>query len=318
MTVKQKKDPMHDHSCSCGHHQHHDLEHGERGTRLVFWLTVATMAAEIVSGWLFGSMALLADGWHMASHAGAMAVAWFAYAWARRNADNPDLVFGAGKVNALAGFASAVGLFLVAAFMGAESVIRLAAPVPISFGPAILVAVIGLAVNLVSAWWLRDEDHSHAHDHNLKAAYLHVLADALTSVLAILALLGGKLLGLGWLDPLMGLVGAFVVGRWALGLLRQTSRVLLDHRADEGLHADIVRRIEEEDGTKVRELYVWNVGPRRLAAHLTVEDTAPRPPEHYKALIAEVPHLERVTVEIHSCPCPAEDSAHACPEHRHA
>jgi cation diffusion facilitator family transporter len=195
---------------------------------------------------------------------------------------------------------------------------RLASPVPISFGPAILVAVIGLAVNLVSAWWLRDEDHSHAHDHNLKAAYLHVLADALTSVLAILALLGGKLLGLGWLDPLMGLVGAFVVGRWALGLLRQTARILLDHRADEGLHADIVRRIEKEDGTKVRELYVWNVGPRRLAAHLTVEDTAPRPPEHYKGLIAEVAHLDRVTVEIHSCPCPAEDSAHACPEYRHA
>jgi cation diffusion facilitator family transporter len=308
---------MHDHSCSCGHH-HHDHEHGERGTRLVFWLTIGTMAAEIVSGWLFGSMALLADGWHMASHAGAMAVAWFAYVWARRNADNPDLVFGAGKVNALAGFASAVGLFLVAAFMGAESVMRLFSPVAISFGPATLVAVIGLTVNLLSAWWLRDEDHSHAHDHNLKAAYMHVLADALTSVLAIFALLGGRFWGLAWLDPAMGIVGALVVGRWALGLLRQTARVLLDHRADPGLHEDIVRRIENGGEVRVRDLYVWNVGPRRLAAHVTLEDAVPRPPEFYKDLIAGVPHLDRVTVEIHSCPCPAEEPSSARPEHGHA
>ena len=306
---------MHNHSCSCGHH-HHDHEHGERGTRLVFWLTMATMAAEIVSGWLFGSMALLADGWHMASHAGAMAVAWFAYVWARKNADNPDLVFGAGKVNALAGFASAVGLFLVAAFMAAESLTRLVSPVPISFGPATLVAVIGLTVNLVSAWWLRDEDHSHAHDHNLKAAYMHVLADALTSVLAIFALLGGRFWGLAWLDPVMGLVGALVVGRWALGLLRQTARVLLDHRADAGIHADITRRIEEGGDIRVRDLYVWNVGPRRLAAHVTVDDTAPRPPEFYRDLITDVPNLDRVTVEVHACPCPAEDKA--CPERGHA
>lgn len=307
---------MHDHSCSCGHHHHHDLEHGERGTRLVFWLTMATMAVEIVSGWLFGSMALLADGWHMASHAGAMAVAWFAYVWARKNADNPDLVFGAGKVNALAGFASAVGLFLVAAFMAAESLTRLVSPVPISFGPATLVAVIGLTVNLVSAWWLRDEDHSHSHDHNLRAAYMHVLADALTSVLAIFALLGGRYWGLAWLDPLMGLVGAVVVGRWALGLLRQTARVLLDHRADAGLHEDITRRIERGGDIRVRDLYVWNVGPRRLAAHVTVDDTAPRPPEFYRGLIADVPDLDRVTVEVHACPCPAEEKA--CPERGHA
>ncbi len=304
---------MHDHSCCA-----HSHDHGERGTRLVFWLTMATMAVEILSGWLFGSMALLADGWHMASHAGAMAVAWFAYVWARRNADNPDLVFGAGKVNALAGFGSAVGLFLVTLYMGAESVARLFSPVPISFGPAALVAVIGLAVNLVSAWWLRDEGHSHEHDHNLKAAYMHVLADALTSILAIFALLGGKLWGLGWLDPIMGMVGAVVIGRWAVGLLRQTSRVLLDHRADSGLHADIMRRIEGGDGIRVRDLYVWNVGPRRLAAHLTLEDATPRPPEYYKELIAEVPHLDRVTVEVHACPCPAESEEQACPEAGHA
>jgi cation diffusion facilitator family transporter len=306
---------MHQHSCSCAHD--HDHEHGERGTRFVFWLTMATMAVEILSGWAFGSMALLADGWHMASHAGAMAVAWFAYVWARKNADNPDLVFGAGKVNALAGFASAVGLFLVAAYMAAESLMRLFAPVQISFGPAILVAVIGLTVNLLSAWWLRDEDHSHTHDHNLKAAYMHVLADALTSVLAIFALLGGRLYGLNWLDPIMGLVGAVIVGRWAVGLLRQTARVLLDHRADNALHEDIVRRMEQDGRIRVRDLYVWNVGPRRMAAHVTLEDRVPRPPEHYKGLLASVPHLDRVTVEVHPCPCPAEEPD-LRPEHGHA
>jgi cation diffusion facilitator family transporter len=308
---------MHNHSCSCGHH-HHDTDHGERGTRFVFWLTVGTMAVEIFSGWIFGSMALLADGWHMASHAGAMAVAWFAYVWARKNADNPDLVFGAGKVNALAGFASAVGLFLVALYMAAESVTRLFSPVGIFFGPAILVAVLGLAVNLVSAWWLRDEDHVHSHDHNLKAAYMHVLADALTSILAIFALLGGKFYGLNWLDPMMGIVGALVVGRWAIGLLRETARVLLDHRADQDVHADILRHVEQGGEIRVRDLYVWNVGPRRLAAHLTVEDTTPRPPEYYKDLMAGVTHLEHVTVEVHSCPCPAEEHGHSCPESGHA
>lgn len=199
---------MHDHHHSHGHHDH---DHGERGTRFVFWLTVVTMAVEIFSGWLFGSMALLADGWHMASHAGAMAVAWFAYIYTRKNADNPDLVFGAGKINTLAGFASAVGLLLVSVYMGAESVMRFFTPVDIAFAQAAAVAVLGLTVNLVSVWMLRDEDHLHAHDHNLKAAYMHVLADTLTSILAIFALLAGKFLGLAWLDPLMGMAGALLV-----------------------------------------------------------------------------------------------------------
>jgi cation diffusion facilitator family transporter len=276
------------------------------------------MGVEIFSGWFFGSMALLADGWHMASHAGAMAVAWFAYVWARKNEGNPDLVFGAGKVNALAGFASAVGLVLVALYMGAESLTRLLSPVPISFGPATLVAVLGLAINLISAWWLRDEDHVHSHDHNLKAAYMHVLADALTSILAIFALLGGRYYGLTWLDPVMGLVGAAVVGRWAVGLLRETAGILLDRRAPESLHEDMRRRFEKNGDVRVRELYVWNVGPRRLAAHVTVEDATPRPPEYYKNLVAEVEHLEHLTVEVHACPCPAEKENRTCPEHSHA
>lgn len=309
---------MHDHSCSCGHDHHHEHDHGERGTRFVFWLTMSTMAVEIISGWAFGSMALLADGWHMASHAGAMAVAWFAYVWARNNADNPDLVFGAGKVNALAGFASAVGLFLVAAYMAAESLMRLFSPVQISFGPATFVAVLGLTVNLLSAWWLRDEDHAHSHDHNLKAAYMHVLADALTSILAIFALLGGRFYGLYWLDPVMGIVGALVVGRWAIGLLRETARVLLDHRVSKDLHTQILSRIEKDGQVRVRDLYVWNVGPRRMAAHVTVVDSVPRPPEYYKGLMGEVPDLNRITVEVHSCPCPSEEHPHPCPEPGHA
>ena len=309
---------MSTHCCSHDHHHDHHHEHGEHGARVVYWLTMPTMAVEILSGWAFGSMALLADGWHMASHAGAMAVAWFAYAYARKNADNPDLLFGAGKVNALAGFASAVGLILVAVYMAAESAMRFLAPVPIAFGQAIFVAVLGLAVNLASAWLLRDEDHAHSHDHNLKAAYMHVLADALTSILAIFALLGGRLYGLNWLDPVMGIVGALVVGRWALSLLRETASVLLDHRASGDIHADILRRIESDNRVRVRDLYVWNVGPRRMAAHLTVEDTSPRPPEHYKAIMAEVPDLNRITVEVHACPCPAEGQSQTCPEPGHA
>lgn len=307
---------MHTHSCSYDHHHdHHARDHGERGTRLVFWLTMGTMGMEILSGWAFGSMALLADGWHMASHAGAMAVAWFAYVYARKNAHNPNLVFGAGKVNALAGFASAVGLFLVASYMAAESVMRLFSPVEIAFVQATTVAVLGLAVNLVSAWWLRDEDHSHSHDHNLKAAYMHVLADALTSILAIVALMGGRIYGLTWLDPVMGLVGAVVVGRWALGLLNETSKILLDHRANNDLHQEILQRIESDGQVRVRDLYVWNVGPRRLAAHVTLADENPRPPEHYKNLMRSFPELERVTVEVHACPCPAETNGPAEPCH---
>lgn len=299
---------MHDHHHS---HCHHDHDHGERGTRSVFWLTVVTMAVEIISGWLFGSMALLADGWHMASHAGAMAVAWFAYIYTRRNADNPDLVFGAGKINTLAGFASAVGLLLVSVYMGAESVMRFFTPVDIAFAQAAAVAVLGLAVNLVSAWMLRDEDHLHAHDHNLKAAYMHVLADALTSILAIFALLAGKFLGLAWLDPLMGMAGALLVGRWSLGLLRETSRVLLDYRADRSLLRDMRERLETDGRTRVRRLDVWSVGAAGLAAQLTVEDPSPRPPEHYRNLLAHVPGLLRITVEVRSSAECQTEAGHA-------
>jgi cation diffusion facilitator family transporter len=284
---------MHDHI-----HSHERHAHAERGTRFVFWLTMVTMAAEIFSGWLFGSMALLADGWHMAGHAGAMAVAWLAYIYTRKNATNPDLIFGAGKINTLAGFASAVGLFLVAVYMAAESTMRLFSPVDIAFLQATVVAVLGLVVNLVSAWMLRDEDHSHSHDHNLKAAYLHVLADALTSILAIFALLAGKFLGLNRLDPLAGLVGALLIGRWSIGLLCETARILLDFRAQESLHDDIRRRLEADGQITIHRLDVWNVGAADRAAQLSLTDHAQRPPNYHKELLSHLPGLVHVTVEI--------------------
>ena len=194
-------------------------------------------------------------------------------------------------------------------YMGAESVMRFFTPVDIAFAQAAAVAVLGLAVNLVSVWMLRDEDHLHAHDHNLKAAYMHVLADTLTSILAIFALLAGKFLGLAWLDPLMGMAGALLVGRWSLGLLRETSRVLLDYRADRSLLRDMRQRLETDGRTRVHRLDVWSVGAAGLAAQLTVEDPSPRPPEHYRNLLAQIPGLARVTVEVRSsAECQAEAS----------
>ena len=289
------------------HHTGHEhTHHGERGARLVFWLTVVTMVVEILAGWAFGSMAVLVDGWHMASHAGALGVAWFAYGFARRHAANADFVFGTGKVNALAGFASAVGLGIVAAYMAVESVTRLFHPVDIAFGQATLVAVLGLGVNLVSAWLLRDADHSHAHDHNLKAAYLHVLADALTSVLAIAALLGGRYLGVAWLDPLAGMAGAVVISRWSWGLVRDTAAVLLDRMPGPALAERARGLLENGRQAKVRHLAIWQVGPRRHAAAVTLEDAEPQPPENYKALLAGIDGLTHITVEVHHRPCPAE------------
>ncbi len=291
----------HDNCCGGHHHHHHHHEHGERGARLVFWLTVATMGGEIFAGWLFGSMALLADGWHMASHAGALGIAWFAYAFARRHAGNPDFVFGTGKVNALAGFASAVGLMLVAVYMAGESVARMVSPVAIAFTEATVVAVLGLVVNLASAWLLRDDHESHAHDHNLKAAYMHVLADALTSVLAIGALLGGRYLGLVWLDPVMGVVGAVVISRWAWGLLRDTAAILLDHMEDSGPARRLCAAVEQGQGARVAEVAVWRVGARKLAASLVIEDAQGRGPEHFRRCLegaGDIAEFSRLTVEV--------------------
>jgi len=232
---------MHIHTLKQWKHRHrYNVEdgHGERNTRRVIVLTLSMMIFEITAGYLFGSMALLADGWHMGTHAVALSITAFAYYFARRHSDNPSYSFGTGKVGVLGGFASAVVLALIALLMGVESIQRLFSPQPIRFNEAIAVAFVGLAVNVISALLLQEKhDHSHEpgrgstknfHDHNLRAAYLHVLADALTSVLAIIALFTGKAFGWVWMDPIMGIVGAVIISRWSYGLLVDTGRVLLD------------------------------------------------------------------------------------------
>ncbi len=289
---------------------------GEARTRWVVAITVAMMLVEIVAGTALGSMALLADGWHMGTHAAALGVALFAYVYARRHAADPRYSFGTGKVGALGGFASAVGLAVVALLVLGESVARLARPVGIRFDEAIGVAAVGLAVNLACAWLLRDHDRGHGHevdpargagarhdhrDHNLRAAYVHVLADALTSVLAIAALLTGKVLGWTWMDPVMGIVGALVIARWSVGLVRDTSAVLLDAETEAGRREAIRGAIEAGRDDRVSDLHVWRVGPRHLAAIVSVVASAPETPSAYKERLQGFPDLAHVTVEVHQC-----------------
>jgi len=280
--------------------------HGERRTRWVVLLTAAMMILEIAAGMAFGSMALLADGWHMATHAAALGVAVFAYRYTRRHATDRNYSFGTGKVGALAGFASAVGLAIVALLVLAESARRLSAPVVIQFDQAIVVACLGLAVNLASALLLRDHEHRasgerHHHDHNLRGAYLHVLADALTSVLAIVALGTGKALGWTWMDPVTGLVGSLVIARWSWQLVRDTSRVLLDAEVSPLRSQKIRRAIEADADNRVADLHLWRVGPRQLAALVSVVTHEPREPDHYKRLLAGERDLVHVTVGVQSC-----------------
>jgi len=298
---------LHDHAQCCGHgHAHEQDARAERLTWLAFKLNAAGMAAEIACGLISGSMALFADGLHMASDAFALGIALFAYSFARRNAHNGAYAFGAGKINSLAGFASAVLMAGVTAYLAWESVARFFSPVPIDFGPALVVAVLGLAINAVCALFLHGQAHANEHDHNLRAAYLHLLADALTSLFAIGALLGAKYLDMAWLDPLGGLIGALVIGRWALRLIRECSRVLLDRVPDPELPGVMRARLEREPGVRVRDIRLWRISHRQLAAVLTVEDAAPRPPEYYKALLAGIEGLDNVMVEVHPCPCPME------------
>lgn len=265
------------------------------------------MVAEIVEGTVFHSMALLADGWHMASHASALGITAFTYWFARRHRHDERYSFGTGKVGVLGGFTSAVVLAVIAILVAWESVGRFFEPLAISFDEAIAVATVGLAVNLVSAWLLRDahshggaEPHGHAHDHNLRAAYLHVLADALTSVTAIVALVTGKLFGWVWMDPVMGIVGSIVIARWSVGLLRQTSAVLVDGGVPEETRARL-RDAVEVPGDVVSDLHVWQVGPGRLAVVATVVSDSPRPPDHYKRRLEAALELAHVTVEVNRC-----------------
>jgi cation diffusion facilitator family transporter len=291
----------------------------ERRTWLVIGLCGAMMAAEIGGGALFGSMALIADGLHMSTHAGALLIAALAYMFARRHARDARFSFGTGKFGELAAFSSAIVLAMIALLIGFESVQRLLHPVRIAFDEAIPIAVLGLGVNLASAWLLRDDhdhQHSHGHDHgrdhgrdhhqrdlNLRAAYVHVLADAAVSVLAIVGLTSAKLFGLVWMDPLMGIVGAVVIANWSFGLVRAAGAVLLDMQPDGALAHAIEHRLE--DGSdRISDLHLWRVGPGHNAAVVSLVSDHPQAPETYKAKLKGLASLSHVTVEVHACPGP--------------
>jgi cation diffusion facilitator family transporter len=319
---------MHTHSIEPWQHGHvflgarHDRH--ERRTWFVVALTAVTMVAEIVGGTMFGSMAVVADGWHMSTHAGALTIAALAYRFARRHARDPRFSFGTGKVGELAAFSSAVILALIAAAIGYEALQRLAAPVRIDFEQATWLAVAGLAVNLASAWLLFDEDHHHGHDHahddnddddhehehehahrhahdsNIRAAYVHVLADAMTSVLAIVALLAGRFYGWVFMDPLMGLVGVAVILSWSFGLLRTAGTVLLDMVPDHHLAGRIRKRLEV-DGDRVSDLHLWRLGPGHVGLIAAVVSDRPQAPGFYKARLAGIAGLSHMTIEVHLC-----------------
>ncbi|MBY5446839.1 CDF family Co(II)/Ni(II) efflux transporter DmeF [Rhizobium leguminosarum] len=312
-----------------------DHRRNERRIWLVIALTAVMMVAEIAAGTVYGSMALVADGWHMSTHASALLISALAYLFARRQARNPRFTFGTGKLGDLAGFASAIILALIALLMAWESLLRLSNPMPIGFAQAIAVAVVGLAVNLVSAWLLAGEGHDHGHGHhhhghvnhghgndahahhshinhghgdhahhaktsdnNIRAAYLHVIADALTSVLAIAALTLGSLYGWLWLDPLMGIVGGLVIANWSWSLMKSSGGVLLDVISEgETLPAEIRGAIETEDD-RITDLHVWQVGPGHHAAIVAVLTSQPRDPAFYKDRLSALEELSHVTVEV--------------------
>ena len=310
---------MHTHSLDTWQHPHDFAviqEHGEKRTRQVLIITAVTMLFEIAAGMAFGSMALLADGWHMGTHVAAFLITIFAYRFAKKHAASTAFAFGTGKVSVLGGFASAIVLIVVALIMLVESGQRILAPQPIHFNEAIGVAALGLLVNIACAFLLQghhdhghahdDDCHHHHHDHNLKSAYLHVLADALTSVLAIAALTCGKYLGWNWLDPLMGIVGALVITRWAYGLVRETGGILLDGSISTKELAAIKEKIEGTLDNRIADMHVWKVGPAHYAAILSIVTHYPQKTDYYKELLRDFPNLAHLTVEIHPCesePC---------------
>jgi cation diffusion facilitator family transporter len=312
---------MHSHSLDQWTHDHVFLgarhTENERRTWFVVALTIAMMVGEIAAGSFFGSMALLADGWHMATHAAALGIAALAYLFARQHARNSRFAFGTGKFGDLAAFSSAIILGLIAVQIAYESAMRLVHPVAIAYSEAIAVAVLGLGVNLVSAWLLRDahghdhhghhhghghshDDHHH-HDNNLRAAYVHVLADAATSVLAIAALVIGMYAGWSWIDPAVGIIGSLVIGSWAFGLIRDSGAVLLDVCADKDLEAVIRERLETK-GDRVTDLHLWQVGPGHRAAVISVISDHPLAPAVYKRRLGGLKGLCHITVEVELCP----------------
>lgn len=284
----------------------HAHERNERRTRWVVLLTAVMMVAEITVGTITGSMALTADGWHMATHTLALGISALAYWLARRWSNDPRYSFGTGKLGSLAGFASALGLAAVAVGIAIESSLRFFEPRTVAYGEAIVVAVIGLIVNLVSAALLghghdhggHDHEHGHEHhqDHNLRSAYFHVLADALTSVLAIVALAAGMFLGWSFLDPAVGLVGALVILNWSFGLIRDTSAVLLDRLPDEALCDGIRERILAPGDVRIDDFHVWQVGPGRYAAIVSL--AGPVSAAEVRRRIGPDPRLAHITVEI--------------------
>jgi cation diffusion facilitator family transporter len=316
---------MHTHSIEPWQHGHvflgakHDRH--ERRTWFVVALTAAMMVAEITGGTIFGSMAVIADGWHMSTHAGALTIAALAYRFARRHARDARFSFGTGKMGELAAFCSAVILAMIAAAIGYEAVTRLFAPVAIDFEQATWLAAVALGVNLASAWLLFDHDHHHADDHahadddhahehahhhqyahdsNIRAAYVHVLADAMTSVLAIVGLLAGRFYGWVWMDPAMALIGVCVILSWSFGLIRASGTVLLDMVPDRHLAGAIRKRLEVE-GDRVSDLHLWRLGPGHVGLIAAVVADRPQAPAVYKQRLESIAGLSHVTVEVHAC-----------------
>jgi cation diffusion facilitator family transporter len=290
-----------------------DHARNARKTRAVIWLCAGTMVAEIAGGAWFNSVAVVADGLHMATHVSALAIVAFAYSYASRHARDENFTFGTGKVGDLAAFSSAIVLAIVALFIAGESVGHLLNPQRIAFREAIPLAALGLAVNLVSAFLLRDDhahrdhdhgghahDHAHGHAHrdlNLRAAYIHVLADAGVSVLALIGLTAGLVLGWIWMDAAMGLVGAAVIANWSWGLVRSAGATLLDRRPESTLYADVMALLERE-GDRVADLHLWRVGPGHVAAAITLCSARPQAPDHYKRRLAGLKELSHVTIEV--------------------
>lgn len=366
------RQPITEHCLAPWRHQHQFTQQnqsGERSTLYVLILTVVTMVAEIIAGTVYGSMALLADGWHMGTHAAAFLITLFAYAYARKHTDDPEFAFGTGKVSVLGGYTSAIALGLVALMMLVESTMRLVSPEQIQFSEAIWVALIGLTVNVVSVFLLKDhhdhshghshgyshnashthshdhdmthcehnheEEHSHdhphehphdhphhhershghhkaheehadetphhGHDHNLRAAYFHVLADALTSVLAIVALLFGKYMGIAWLDPFMGIVGAVIISRWAWGLIRQTSPLLLDGGISQQLQRKVAAVIESEPDHQIADLHIWRVSSDHYAVMVSIVSHEPKDADYFKDKLTPMVQLSHITVETNTC-----------------
>jgi len=287
----------------------------EAKVRRALWLTMAMMVVEIAGGWWFNSMAVLADGWHMSSHSLALGLSAFAYAFARRHAGNRRYAFGTWKIEVLGGYTSALCLLGIAALMVFQSVERLVRPQAIGYDAAIGIAVVGLVVNLICAWWLRDQPHTHSHggeeahghDHqhaqhadlNMRSAYMHVLADAATSVLAIVALLGGRFFGAAWLDPAMGVVGAVLVAVWAKGLLRDTGRVLLDAEMDAPVVQEIRAAIEQgEVPARVTDLHVWRVGRANYACVLSVSTPSDKDADYFRKALGVHAEVAHATIEV--------------------